>query len=63
VSGFALSIAAGAALEGLLYGVSPTDGRTYAAVLSVLAAASLTACYLPARRATRIDPMQALRQE
>jgi predicted permease len=63
VSGFALSLAAASALEGLLYGVSPTDGRTYAAVCSVLAAASLTACYLPARRATRIDPMQALRQE
>jgi predicted lysophospholipase L1 biosynthesis ABC-type transport system permease subunit len=63
LSGFALSLAAGVALEGLLYGVSPTDVQTYAAVFSVLAAASLTACYVPARRATRIDPMQALRQE
>ena len=63
LSGFALSLATGVALEGLLYGVSPTDVRTYAAVFAVLAAASLAACYLPARRATRIDPMQALRQE
>jgi putative ABC transport system permease protein len=63
VVGFALSVAAGVGLRGLLYGVSPTDARTYAAVFVVLAAASLAACYLPARRATRIDPMQALRQE
>ena len=61
--GLALSVAAGTALKGLLYGVSPTDARTYLVVFVVLAAASLAACYLPARRATRIDPMQALRQE
>ncbi len=61
--GLALSLAAGTALRGLLYGVSPTDARTYLAVFVALAAASLVACYLPARRATRIDPMQALRQE
>jgi ABC-type antimicrobial peptide transport system permease subunit len=63
VTGFVLSAAAGIALKGLLYGIGPTDARTYAAVFGVLAAASLTACYLPARRATQIDPMQALRHE
>jgi putative ABC transport system permease protein len=63
LSGFALSLAAGIALRGLLYGVSPTDAPTYVAVFVLLAVASLAACYLPARRATRIDPMQALRQE
>jgi putative ABC transport system permease protein len=61
--GFALSLAAGAALKSVLYGISPTDARTYAGVFGLLAAASLLACYLPARRATRIDPIQALRQE
>jgi putative ABC transport system permease protein len=63
VAGFVLSVAAGIGLKGLLYGVSPVDASTYAAVFTLLAAASLAACYLPARRATRIDPMQALRQE
>ena len=61
--GFALSLAAGIAMRNLLYGISPADARTYIAVFILLAGASLTACYLPARRATRIDPMQALRQE
>jgi putative ABC transport system permease protein len=63
LTGFLLSVAAGIGLKGLLYGVSPTDASTYAAVFALLAAASLAACYLPARRATRIEPMQALRQE
>ena len=46
-----------------LYGVTPTDGPTYLGVIAVLACASLFACYLPARRAARIDPMRALRQD
>jgi predicted permease len=63
LGGFALSLAAGTALRGLLYGVTPTDARTYVAVFVLLTMASLVACYLPARHATRIDPMRALRQE
>jgi predicted permease len=61
--GFVLSLAAGAALGSLLFGITPTDRVTYAGVFSLLAATSFVACYLPARRAARIDPIDALRQE
>jgi putative ABC transport system permease protein len=50
-------------LSGLLFGVSAMNPRAYLAVSLVLALASLTACYLPARRATRVEPTIALRAE
>jgi putative ABC transport system permease protein len=50
-------------LERQLYGVKPTDLPTVVAVSALLAAAALLASYIPARRATRIDPMMALREE
>lgn len=61
--GFLLSAAVATVLRAVLFGIRPTDPMTYLSVFVLLACVSLFACYLPARRASRIDPVQALRQE
>jgi putative ABC transport system permease protein len=61
--GTVMSLAAGRALQRMVAGVPGPDAVVYCAMLSVLFAVALLACYLPARRAAKVDPMVALRYE
>jgi putative ABC transport system permease protein len=61
--GVAIALAATRLLKSALFGVTPTDATTYAAVVLLMLAVGLVACYLPARRAARVDPLTAIRAE
>jgi putative ABC transport system permease protein len=63
IAGAILALAAARAMAGLLFGVTSTDPLTFAGVAFLLLATAALACYIPARRATRVDPMVALRYE
>ena len=63
IAGVAVALGTSRLLETQLYGVRPHDPISYGATVLILGAAAAIACWIPARRATRVSPMEALRTE
>jgi putative ABC transport system permease protein len=63
LAGVVLALALGRVLEGLIYNVRPDDPATFFAVSGIVLTVAFAASWLPARRAAKVDPMQALRAE
>jgi ABC-type antimicrobial peptide transport system permease subunit len=61
VAGIAGALGLTRYLQSLLYGVRPTDPATFVSMALLLTLVSMAACYIPARRASRVDPITALR--
>jgi len=62
-AGVVLALVATRAMATFLYGVEPTDPATLVSVVALLAAVATVACWVPARRATSVDPVSSLRTE
>jgi len=63
VLGLLASFAISRLIVSLLFGITPTNGTTFIAASAGLALIAIVACYIPARRATKVDPLVALRYE
>jgi putative ABC transport system permease protein len=63
VAGIAIAVAAGGVMQGFVVGTSTHDPVVLLSVPAVLAVVMLAACWIPARRASRVDPVRALRQD
>jgi ABC-type antimicrobial peptide transport system permease subunit len=61
--GLVVAVAMGRLASAVLFGVTPIDPSALAGAALILGAVSLTACYIPARRASRVDPVVALAEE
>jgi ABC-type antimicrobial peptide transport system permease subunit len=61
--GLAMALALTHLMTTLLFGITPNDATTFVAVSAFLILVALLACYVPARRATKVDPLVALRHE